>query len=185
MHVMEVRTLPVHQLVPAEYNPRTVLQPTDKAYRKLKRSLERFGLVEPLVWNQLTGRVVGGHLRLTILKELGVGEVPVSVVNLTESEERALNVVLNNREAQGRFEVGRLAVLLEELKELPEFADTGFDASVLRSLTYEPDGGLAPDVGADRVEVVLVMSGERFEQVSERLNAAVAEWDVECHVRRG
>jgi ParB-like chromosome segregation protein Spo0J len=185
MHVFEVRTLPVQQLVPAEYNPRTVLKPTDKAYRKLKRSLERFGLVEPLVWNELTGRVVGGHLRLTILKELGVSEVPVSVVRLGEGEERALNVVLNNREAQGRFEVGKLAVLLEELKDLPEFDDTGFDAGVLRSLDYEPDGGLAPDVEPDRVEVVLVMSGERFEQVNERLNAAVAEWDVECHVRRG
>lgn len=185
MHAIEVRTLPVGRLIPAEYNPRTALAPTDKKYRKLKRSLERFGLVEPLVWNELSGRVVGGHLRLSILKELGVTEVPVSVVRLSETAERALNVVLNNREAQGRFDVGKLSVLLEELKELPEFADTGFDAGVLRSLQYEPDGQLAAVVEADRVEVVLVMSGAKFDAVGERLNAAVAEWDVECHVRRG
>ncbi len=185
MHTLEVRTLPVDQLTPAEYNPRVPLKPTDKAYRKLKRSLQRFGLVEPLVWNERSGRVVGGHMRLSILKELGVTEVPVSVVRLTDAEERALNVVLNNREAQGRFEVGKLAVLLEELKELPEFGDTGFELSVLNGLTYEPDGQLAPDVDRDRVEVVLVMSGKRFDEVGEKLNAAVAEWDVECHIRRG
>lgn len=185
MNTLEVRTLPVDQLTPAEYNPRVPLKPTDKAYRKLKRSLQRFGLVEPLVWNELSGRVVGGHMRLTILKELGVTEVPVSVVRLSDAEERALNVVLNNREAQGRFEVGKLAVLLEELKELPEFGDTGFTLTNLRGLTYEPDGQLAPDVDRDRVEVVLVMSGQRFAEVGDKLNAAVAEWDVECHVRRG
>ncbi len=185
MNTIEVRTLPVDRLVPAEYNPRVPLKPTDRAYRKLKRSLERFGLVEPLVWNELSGRVVGGHLRLTVLRELGATEVPVSVVRLTDAEERALNVVLNNREAQGRFEAGKLAVLLDELKELPEFADTGFDLEVLRSLDYQPDGRLAPDLDRDRVEVVLVMTGERYAAVGERLTAAVAELDVECHVRRG
>src|SRR5689334_2792401 len=77
MTPIDVRTLPVGQLTPAEYNPRQPLGPTDKAYRKLRRSIERFGLVEPLVWNELSGRVVGGHLRLQILKELGITEVPV------------------------------------------------------------------------------------------------------------
>ena len=185
MTSLDVRTLPIAELTPAEYNPRVPLRPTDKAYRKLKRSLERFGLVEPLVWNELTGRVVGGHLRLGILKELGFAEVPVSVVRLTDAEERALNVVLNNREAQGRFEVGKLAVLLEELKETPEFADTGITLTDLRGLTYEPDGQLSPDLDRDRVEVILVMSGQRFAEVGEQLTAAVADWDVECHVRRG
>jgi ParB-like chromosome segregation protein Spo0J len=184
MREIEVRTLPVGHLVPAEYNPRTPLAPTHTKYRRLKRSLERFGLVEPLVWNELSGRVVGGHLRLSILKELGAAVVPVSVVRLTDAEERALNVVLNNREAQGRYDVGKLSVLLEGLKELPEFADTGFDAGLLRSLDYEPDGQLAADVEADRVEVVLVMGGAKFELIGERLSAAVAEWDVECHIRR-
>lgn len=185
MTPIDVRTLPVGQLTPAEYNPRKPLGPTDKPYRKLKRSLERFGLVEPLVWNERTGRVVGGHLRLQILKELGVQEVPVSVVQLTDAEERALNVVLNNREAQGRYDADKLAVLLEELKPLPELADTGFSLETLRLLTYQPDETLAPAEEIDRVEVVLVMNGRRFEEVSGRLNAVVAELDLECHIRRG
>ena len=185
MNTIDVRTLPVADLVPAAYNPRRPLAPTDKAYRKLKRSLQRFGLVEPLVWNETSGRVVGGHLRLAILKDLGVAEVPVSVVRLTETEERALNVVLNNREAQGRFDTGKLHVLLEELKDLPDFADTGFELGDLPALSYEPVGPLPEDPDRDRVEVVLVMSGGRYDEVGERLTAMVAELDVECHVRRG
>src|SRR5690242_1852294 len=102
--VLEVRTLPLADLKPAPYNPRRQLRPGDKPFEKLARSLREFGLVEPLVWNELTGHVVGGHLRLGILKAQGVREVPVSVVRLSPEREKALNVLLNNREAQGRFD---------------------------------------------------------------------------------
>ena len=85
---LEVRVLPIDRLVPAAYNPRRVLKPTDPAYRKLERSLRQFGLVEPLVWNERTGHVVGGHARLAILKAMGVTEVPVSVVHLSDAARR-------------------------------------------------------------------------------------------------
>ncbi len=185
MTPFEVRTLPAVELIPADYNPRKRLRPTDKAYRKLKRSLERFGLVEPLVWNERTGRVVGGHLRLQILKELGVSDIAVSVVRLSDAEERALNVVLNNREAQGRYDPGKLAVVLEELKGLPEFAESGFGTGVLKLLNFEPPAGWEAEAEVDRVEVLFVMSGERYAEVQERLNALVGVLGVECHVRRG
>src|SRR5947208_2942492 len=131
MSPFEVRVLPIAQLQPAAYNPRKPLGPKSPAYRKLKASLSEFGLVEPLVWNELTGRVVGGHARLRILKELGVKEVPVSVVRLDERREKALNIVLNNQEAQGRYDTSKLADLLAELQDLPELDMTGFDETTL------------------------------------------------------
>src|SRR5437870_10440165 len=118
MSPLKIRVLPIDQLVPAPYNPRKALKPGSPAYRKLKASLAEFGLVEPLVWNELTGRVVGGHARLRILKELGIAEVPVSVVRLDEKREKALNIVLNNQEAQGRYDPMKLAELLTELQDL-------------------------------------------------------------------
>jgi ParB-like chromosome segregation protein Spo0J len=183
---MEVRTLPIDRLVPAGYNPRLPLKPTDKAYRKLKRSLEEFGLVEPLVWNELTGRVVGGHLRLSILTELGRTEVPVSVVRLSEAAEKALNVVLNNQEAQGRYDVGKLSEVLEDLHGLSEFAATGFDPSMLSVLRFEPaDVPLADLRDPTRVEVTLVMDAATFERARSRVDELVGEFDLESHVRRG
>ena len=56
---MEIRRVPAHLLNPAAYNPRKDLQPGDPEYEKLGRSIERFGYVEPIVWNERTGNVVG------------------------------------------------------------------------------------------------------------------------------
>src|SRR5438128_7939752 len=139
---LEVRVLPIEELQPAPYNPRRRLRPGEPAYRKLEASLREFGLVEPLVWNESSGHVVGGHARLEILRALGVTAVPVSVVRLSPAREKALNVVLNNREAQARFDPDRLAELLAELEDLPELELTGFDEAALAALRLEPAGKL-------------------------------------------
>jgi ParB-like chromosome segregation protein Spo0J len=186
MSHFEVRVLPIDQLRPAAYNPRKALAPTSRAYRKLKASLAEFGLVEPLVWNELTCRVVGGHARLRILKELGSTEVPVSVVRLDAAREKALNVVLNNQEAQGRYHPAKLAALLEELADLPELEMTGFDRTDLPALRLEPAGAGPPAVSdQDRVEVTLVTDAATWDSLGPRVDELVTEFDLVSHVRRG
>ena len=91
---MVIQTLPVGKLVPADYNPRKDLKPGDPEYDKLKRSIEQFGYVEPVIWNKTTGRVVGGHQRLKVLIDMGITEVECVVVELPETKEKALNVAL-------------------------------------------------------------------------------------------
>jgi ParB-like chromosome segregation protein Spo0J len=182
-----VRVLPVDRLVPAPYNPRKVLQPTDPAYRKLERSIRAFGLVEPLVWNERTGHVVGGHARLAILKSMGATEVPVSVVNLSDAREKALNVVLNNQEAQSRYDPARLAEVLDDLGALPELELTGFDRAGLSALQLEPLPELFPaeDGVADRVTITLEMAAETFNRVGPAIDELVSRFDLTSHVRRG
>ena len=63
----------VADLIPAEYNPRKDLKPGDPEYEKLKRSIEQFGYVEPVIWNKTTGHIVGGHQRLKVLIDMGNG----------------------------------------------------------------------------------------------------------------
>ena len=63
-------------LLPADYNPRKDLQPGDPEYEKLKRSLQQFGYVEPVIWNKATGRVVGGHQRLKVLQDMALLMLP-------------------------------------------------------------------------------------------------------------
>ena len=181
----QVRILPIERLVPAPYNPRRALKPTDKAYRKLEASIREFGLVEPLVWNERTDHVVGGHARLAILKAIGLTEVPVSVVRLSVAREKALNVVLNNQEAQGRYDTTRLADLLDDLKDLPELEMTGFDPHSLPPLRLEP----LPEIPAieersDRLIVTLEMKVETYERLAPRLDELVTEFDLTSHVRR-
>lgn len=108
----KLRTIPISELRPAEYNPRVELQPGDKDYEDIKRSIQRFGFADPLVVNaDMT--IIGGHQRLNVAKDLGYTEVPCAVVNLSKAEERALNVALNKM--GGRFDNTKLAHLLKDL----------------------------------------------------------------------
>jgi ParB-like chromosome segregation protein Spo0J len=181
---LDVRMMPLADLKPAPYNPRQVLKPSDQRYRRLAASLREFGLVEPLVWNEVTGHVVGGHARLSILKEMGVTEVPVSIVLLTPEREKALNVVLNNLEAQSRYDAGKLAALLTELAELPELEMTGFDARDLAALTLEPAADVPVEPEPDRVEITLATDPANYDRLAPKLDELVAAFDLTCHVRR-
>lgn len=174
----------IDRLTPAAYNPRLVLKPDSPRYRKLEASLREFGLVEPLVWNEQSGHIVGGHARLAILKAHGVVEVPVSVVRLTPEREKALNVVLNNLEAQGRYDPDRLANVLDELSELPELSLTGFELADLADLCLSP-ADIEPDrVAESNVEVTLATDAATYDRLAPRLDELVTAFDLTCHIRR-
>ena len=124
---MNIQTVPVEKLNPAAYNPRKDLQPGDPEYEKLLASIEEFGYVDPIVWNRRTGHVVGGHQRLKIMKYLGYTEVSVSVVDMDDVREKALNIALNK--ISGEFDPPKLAELLEDLEKKGFRVNlTGFDA---------------------------------------------------------
>ena len=183
MSPFELRVLPLSDLKPAPYNPRRPLAPTAPAYRKLKASVAAFGLVEPLVWNEPTGHVVGGHVRLRVLEELGRTEAPVSVVRLTAARERALNVVLNNAKAQGRFAPSKLEPVLAGLGPLLDA--TGFDRGLFAALRMEPAGAPPPRAEErDRVEVTLVADGATFAGLTAALDKLIGDYGLVAHVRR-
>ncbi len=154
---MRIETIAIDRINPAPYNPRVDLQPGDPDYDRLLKSIEAFGCVEPLIWNHRTGNLVGGHQRLKILRARGDTEADVSVVDLPPAKEKALNVALNK--ISGDWDPRKLAELLEELTQLPDFDIelTGFDlpdadaliAEILRANDHEEDfdveAALRPD----------------------------------------
>ena len=130
---MKIATMPIAQLLPAPYNPRKNLKKGDPEYEKLKKSLEEFGYIDPIVWNERTGRVVGGHQRLKILSELGHAEIEVSVVDLSDDKEKALNLALNK--TGGDWDAPLLKDLLQELDTGAfDIEITGFDADEIERL---------------------------------------------------
>ena len=134
---MEIRKVKVSDLRPAEYNPRQDLKPGDREYEKIARSIDEFGYVEPIVWNETTGNIVGGHQRLKILIERGETEVEVSVVRLNEHDEKVLNVALNK--ITGRWDTGKLTDLLKELQAEGAMEVTGFEDWELDALSMQYD----------------------------------------------
>ena len=93
---MKIEKVKIAELNPAEYNPRRM---TNKQYEDLRNSLEKFGLVDPIIINA-DNTVVGGHQRLRIMRELGAELVPVVRVNLSKEDERELNIRLNKNTAE-------------------------------------------------------------------------------------
>jgi hypothetical protein len=101
---MIIEKIKVTQLKPAPYNAR---QSSKEQERQLKASLEKFGTVEPIIFNKQTGYIVGGHFRLRELIKLGYEEVDCVIVNLSEDDEKELNIRLNAN--VGGWDYDRLA----------------------------------------------------------------------------
>ncbi|MBA4387660.1 MAG: DNA methylase [Verrucomicrobia bacterium] len=163
MNVLQLETKQIHDLLPAPYNPRQICP---EALAGLRASVERFGLVEPVVWNRRTGHVVGGHQRLKALQALGETDTPVVVVDLDELEEKALNIALNSPSLAGEF-TGDLHILIAEIEAaMPELADQlRFDdlAELTRHLLADlapMDGLTAPDDVPDPPEVPITQPGD-------------------------
>ena len=130
---MQIEKKNVKELLPADYNPRKDLKPGDPEYEKLKRSIEQFGYVEPVIWNEQTGRVVGGHQRLKVLTDMGITEVDVVVVSLSDEKEKALNIALNK--ISGAWDNEKLALVIADLQGTDfDVSLTGFDPEELDDL---------------------------------------------------
>ena len=150
-------------LLPADYNPRKDLRPGDPEYEKLKRSIEQFGYVEPVIWNQTTGRVVGGHQRLKVLMDMGMTEVDCVVVEMDEDKEKALNIALNK--ISGDWDKDKLALLIADLQGADfDVSLTGFEPAEIDDLFKDTlkDGVKDDDfdVGAELAQPTMSKLGD-------------------------
>ena len=131
----------LNELVAADYNPRKALTPEDSEYQKIKRSIEEFGYVDPIIINE-DGTIIGGHQRCTVLKDLGYEEVDVVVVSLDKQREKALNIALNK--ITGEWDELKLKDLLLDL-DLGDYdiTLTGFEqedlVELVDNLAVEPE----------------------------------------------
>ena len=116
----------------ANYNPRKKLKPEDKEYQKIKNSIEEFGYVEPIIINN-DNTIIGGHQRLTVLKDLGYKEVDVIQIDIDKTKEKALNIALNK--ITGEWDYSLLGDLLLDLDSLNyDLEITGFDLDEIENI---------------------------------------------------
>lgn len=137
-------------LNPAPYNPRKM---SDKARAALKRGIEKYGLVDPIIARRSDNLVIGGHQRLKAANELGLESVPVVYVDVDDQNAAALNVLLNNPSAQGEWDFALLSDLLSNLDaEGFDATLTGFDDEELAQMlswTPEPERAGEEDPSVD------------------------------------
>lgn len=103
---------PLLSLVPSPHNPRHI---TQDALHGLALGLAEFGQVQDVVVNKRNNRIVGGHQRVAALLSLGDTECDVTWVDLDDTAEKALCLLLNNPHTQGTWDQSSLDRLLADV----------------------------------------------------------------------
>lgn len=140
---MEIVRKKIEELIPADYNPRKDLQEADKEYQDIKSSVLEYGLVIPLIMNKRTGTLINGHQRLKVLKDLGWTEVDVSVVDMDETKEKALNLALSR--IDGDFDKKALTNVMSEIRA------AGINPTTLGFTQSEVDSMFPKDMDVDNL----------------------------------
>ena len=167
---MKIEKIDINLLNSSKYNPRKDLQPEDIEYKKIKRSIEEFGYVDPIIINK-DMTVIGGNQRLKVLKDLGYKEVDCVLLDLDKTREKALNIALNKIE--GEWDLPKLKYLLQELDIGEIDMDiTGFDYTDLEELMtqfYVPDENEKDDEVPEVPEELITKLGDLYKLGEHRL----------------
>jgi len=143
-----------NDLVMAEYNPR---QLTKDQYTQLKDSINRFGLVDPLIVNKNKDRkniLVGGHQRLRIAKEIGLESIPCVEIDLSYDQEKELNIRLNKNVGEWDYDA------LANHFDVGELTEWGFSNDELQFYEDEPKQGLIDDDEIPEVKESITQAGD-------------------------
>lgn len=145
---IEFEEINLLDLNPADYNPRVM---SNEEFNKLSRSINEYGLVDPIIINLKTMTIIGGHQRydvllseyqenhkttpLLLLRRGDIGWVFTDeILNIKSIEhEKGLNIALNK--ISGEWDYEKLNNLLQDLNEMNFNLNlTGFDNLDLNNL---------------------------------------------------
>ena len=164
---IEVQYVPIADLNASTYNPRKW---SKDQLVQLKESIKRFGTVEPLIVNSADNRkntVIGGHMRIAAIKELGHIDAPVVYLNIPdEVKEKELNLRLNKN--RGEFDLDLLAAFDESL-----LSDIGFSSEELDSIFATEENpeifDIKKELGKMDITSVKVQKGDIYDLNGSRL----------------
>ena len=114
MKPMEIQTkIDIGSISPSPYNPRVTLEKGAREYQDIEASLEAYGLIEPIVVNDVNMHIIGGHQRWQVLKDRGETEIACAMVHIEDPErEKALCLALNK--ISGDWDMDKLKDLLRD-----------------------------------------------------------------------
>ena len=165
---LKIQKVKIADLKPSAYNPRKWSE--DKT-EQLKESIQRFGLVDPILVNGAEKRkniVIGGHFRLKVAKGLGYSEVPVTYIQIEDiAKEKELNIRLNKNLGDWDYEL--LAKFDESL-----LIDVGFESEdideVFDMKTDEPENfDLKKELDKLDIKKISVKKGDIYQLGESRL----------------
>lgn len=126
------------------WNPRNI---SEEELNVLEESMDKFGYISPIIWNEKSGNIVGGHQRFKVLQKKLKDEdfIEVVVVSLEDIKEKALNLALNK--ISGSWDELKLSDLINQIKiqDLDLIQITGFDDIEIQDLAMFQDDFKRPE----------------------------------------
>lgn len=174
---MQLDKIKITDIEPASYNPRTI---NNEQYDKLSRSIQEYGLVDPIIINLQNNKIIGGHQRYKVLLDeyastnqdlylLQLGDIGWVFPNTdlkidSEEHEKALNIILNQQNLMGEWDSIKLENVLNDLNDLDfDLSLTGFNDEEIDiyldddysefQFSQEDDGDSDDDLPSDYVDV--------------------------------
>ena len=125
---MEIIKIKIEDLKPYEKNAKIH---TQEQVEQIKRSIEQFGMNDPVaVWGE-DNLIVEGHGRLEALKQLGYEEVEcIRLDHLTDEERKAYTLAHNKLTMNTDFDFDLLNVELDNIDNI-DMSDFGFITDVI------------------------------------------------------
>ena len=120
---MKIKKRKIKDLIRAKYNPRKL---TKVKEQDLNDSLTKFGMVDPVIINMNDKRkniIIGGHQRVKVWESLGNKEVDCVELNITEEEEKELNIRLNKNTGDWDYNI------LNEYFDPQDLVEYGFEVN--------------------------------------------------------
>jgi hypothetical protein len=165
------------KLANAPYNPRVL---SDKARERLGAGLKKHGLLGPPTWNMRTGNIVSGHQRLAAIDAMSKSAdytLTVAVVDLDEKQEKEANILLNNAEAQGDWDIEKLSAMFEP-GEL-DISATGFStADIYRMFGDAPALTSQPSVMNEMSESIRAARENYDQMVQQRTKSSSTDFYI-------
>lgn len=95
-HSEEVIKIPIDQIVPNRYQPRTIFD--EEKIEELSRTIHTHGVIQPIVVRRLEDNryeIIAGERRYRAIKKLNWTEVPAIVRNLNDKETASIALIEN------------------------------------------------------------------------------------------
>lgn len=119
----------------------------DAQAASLNEVLRNVGVVQTVIFNQATGRLVDGHLRVRLARERGERTVKTTIVDLSEDEERIILATLDPLSAMAGTNEGVLRDLIASIEAggtwLDDLLAASSAAAGLDLSEVEPPAGFA------------------------------------------
>lgn len=116
----EIELMDINEIQPYEKNPRK----NDDAVEAVAESIKRFGFKNPILVDR-EHVIIAGHTRYRAAMLLGMDEVPVSVLDLSEEKAKAFRLADNKVSDFAEWDEEKLRKELAEISE--DMSIFGFD----------------------------------------------------------